>query len=210
LKKSDEEMSSICLSIKEHISNLPSENPFNPFEQWTATDKHKSKLIHILVNKKMPKTIRELAPFLDFNAARSTDQCTPLHLSAWTKNPETIELLVELGGDPTLKNKYGENTEELVKVQQQVRPLYASLPVCLPRSFSPLATTLFPPPPPLLPYSSLPPLLSSPTPQLLNSSTTPCLCPSVSASLYLSLYSSLSLPLCLLPSSSEGNYRLPT
>jgi hypothetical protein len=68
LKKNDEEMLSICLSI---VSKMPAENPF---ASWTATDKHKSKLIHILVNKKMPKTIRELAPFLDFNAARSTDQ----------------------------------------------------------------------------------------------------------------------------------------
>lgn len=80
-------------------------------------DKHKSKVIHILVSSNKPKSIRALAPFLNINEQRSSDKCTPLHIAAWTKNPELISLLVELGGDMSIENKYGECVEELIKVR---------------------------------------------------------------------------------------------
>jgi len=82
---------------------------------FSAKDKHKSRLIHFLVSWNKPESIRGLSPYLNINEQRSSDQCTPLHLSAWTKNPELTELLLELGADPLIKNKYGENTEDLVK-----------------------------------------------------------------------------------------------
>jgi oligoribonuclease len=117
LKKSDEELHDICVGI---IGTLRSEESTeNPFEGWTSTDKHKSKLIHMLVTWNKPKTIRAIQDYVNINEGRSTDQCTPLHLSAWTKKPELIDLLIELGADPMLRNKYGEDTEQLVKVQGQ-------------------------------------------------------------------------------------------
>lgn len=110
LSCSDEQLTEICIEIINH-----STFDHGVFQSWTATDKHKSKLIHVLIMKNKPKTIKNISPYVNMNEPRTTDQCTPLHLSAWTQKPELIDLLIELGCDKLLKNKYGEDCAELVK-----------------------------------------------------------------------------------------------
>jgi oligoribonuclease len=109
IKLDDEECAAALLDIVAREDYAPL------VRTWTAKDKHKHKLIHLLVNFKKPQSVQAIHPYVDMNEPRSSDQCTPLHLSAWTKNDTLIELLIDLGCDKTLKNKYGEDCDALVK-----------------------------------------------------------------------------------------------
>lgn len=89
---------------------------------WRLNNKHKHALVHELVRRKKGEALRHVVDTykFDINIARSSDQCTPLHLSAWTKQPDLMKLLLELGADPTLKNKYGEDSSELIEITKKM------------------------------------------------------------------------------------------
>mmetsp|Transcript_5160 Transcript_5160/g.11422 ORF Transcript_5160/g.11422 Transcript_5160/m.11422 type:complete len:323 (+) Transcript_5160:94-1062(+) len=108
---SDEEFCEMCLEVAGRDAGA--------LRAYSKKDKHKSKLIHLLVMQNRPHSIRGLSPYLDINEARSSDQCTPLHVSKWTNKAEVTELLLELGADPSLRNSYGECTLDLAETVQQ-------------------------------------------------------------------------------------------
>lgn len=83
---------------------------------WRLTGKHPNSLIHVLVQKNRGDLVEHLVGHHQFeiNGHRSSDLCTPLHLAAWTKNDNLVTLLLRLGADSTLKNKYGEDCQQLV------------------------------------------------------------------------------------------------
>ncbi|GMH82743.1 hypothetical protein TL16_g09365 [Triparma laevis f. inornata] len=89
--------------------------------EWRDLSKHKHAIVHILVNFNKQKAIAGLVPKLNqINAPRSSDLCTPLHLSIWKKNLMLSSLLIDMGADSALKNNYGEDCEKLkVQVAQQ-------------------------------------------------------------------------------------------
>ena len=81
---------------------------------WRDSSKHKHAVTHILVNFNKQRALLELMPLLDQqDVPRSSDKCTPLHLSIWKKNLKLSELLLDAGCDPTIKNRYGEDCLEL-------------------------------------------------------------------------------------------------
>ena len=43
-----------------------------------------------------------------------------MHLSAWTRNFELTKLLLDLGADPSIKNSYGEDTNQLAKLTTEL------------------------------------------------------------------------------------------
>ena len=106
------------------VNNLISKYGIEEVITWRSTDKHAHTLIHVLVNYNKQQAIKALAvPLGQLNEQRASDRCTPLHLSAWKKNIELTELLLELGADPLIENKYGENTlklQELVKRSKNI------------------------------------------------------------------------------------------
>eukprot|EP01035_Chromulina_nebulosa_P065846 gene65846-90102_t len=57
---------------------------------------------------------------LALNEQRPKDGCTPLHLSAWTRNFDLTQLLLDLGADPTIKNNYGEDCSQLAKLTTEL------------------------------------------------------------------------------------------
>jgi len=84
---------------------------------WKLRGKHPNTLIHELVRKKRGNIIEHLVAHhqFDINEPRASDLCTPLHLAAWTKNNDLVVLLLRLGAEPTLQNKYGEDCKQLVE-----------------------------------------------------------------------------------------------
>jgi hypothetical protein len=111
--KTDDILTDICADIitKAELDGIDLQIIFGT---WKASDKHQHALSHILVQRNYPKTLRLVHSFADINAQRITDQCTPLHLSAWGKKNELIELLIELGADPSISNKYGETVQVII------------------------------------------------------------------------------------------------
>lgn len=65
----DEELCALCLGII-------ARNGSAALQAYTAKDKHKHKLIHLLVNNNKVVTITALAKYLDINEARPNDLCT--------------------------------------------------------------------------------------------------------------------------------------
>lgn len=86
-------------------------------KSWRRAGKHPNTLIHELVSKKYGGPVVDWLVTtykFDINAHRTSDLCTPLHLAAWTENDAVVGLLLRLGANPALKNKYGEDSAELV------------------------------------------------------------------------------------------------
>ena len=79
LRASDEDLKTLLATIVQEFGG-------DVLKEFQAVDKHKSKLQHLLVMKKKPLTIQEVQGYLDWNVGRASDQCTPLHLSKWTKS----------------------------------------------------------------------------------------------------------------------------
>lgn len=104
--------------------------------EWRDLSKHKHAIVHILVNFNKQKAIAGLVPKLNqINAPRSSDLCTPLHLSIWKKNLTLSSLLIDMGADSALKNNYGEDCEKL-KVQVRKKIDNASFVASLKRAAS--------------------------------------------------------------------------
>lgn len=83
-------------------------------ESWCdESNKHKHKVIHILVSRNYAKAVRVAAELeFNLNVQRESDLCTPLHLAMFYRKKHVIETLVALGVDQTLKNRYGEACDE--------------------------------------------------------------------------------------------------
>jgi len=78
------------------------------FTAW-RDGKHKGSLLHLVAGRnKMGATRFLVEKGFKVNEQRPGDGCSPLHLAAWSKHDEMMALLVELGADPGLTNKYGE------------------------------------------------------------------------------------------------------
>lgn len=92
-------------------------------EQWFQPEsKHKNLLIHDFVRLNWPKTLEHAVTSLGFNMnfQRQYDLNTALHLTKWYKRPEIATLLVRLGADVTIKNKYDETAEALEELKEEM------------------------------------------------------------------------------------------
>jgi len=105
-------------SIIEGLDGLISNFGVDVLKAWRLNSKHKHALVHELVRRKKGPALKYLvkAHQFDINVPRESDQCTPLHLSGWTKQPELMKLLVDLGADTTLENKYGEDGSKVLAI----------------------------------------------------------------------------------------------
>ena len=75
--------------VIEDGNRLISQYGIEELRTWRSTDKHQHSVLHVLVNFSKLEAIKALTKRLDqLNAQRASDQCTPLHLSAWKKNIE--------------------------------------------------------------------------------------------------------------------------
>ena len=111
--------------VIEEGNRLISQYGIEELRTWRSTDKHQHSVLHVLVNFNKLEAIKALNDLtMDLlNIQRTSDQCTPLHLSAWKKNIHLTEFLLNLGADPLIENKYGENTsalQELVKRSKNI------------------------------------------------------------------------------------------
>jgi len=90
--------------------------------EWRLDNKHKHALVHELVRRRKSEALGHIVSThkFDINVPRSSDQCTPLHLALWTKQPDLMKLLLDLGADPTLKNKYGEDSSKLLEITKKM------------------------------------------------------------------------------------------
>jgi oligoribonuclease len=96
------------------VDNLIANHGIEAVKEWRDKSKHKHAIVHILVNFNKQRALSALLPKLDqVNLPRSSDQCTPLHLSIWKKNLELSSILFKLGADSSLKNSYDEDCEML-------------------------------------------------------------------------------------------------
>ena len=80
---------------------------------WRSDTKHKHNLLlEFVFLKKLSLVERLVKEYgFDVNIQRPSDGCTPLHLSAWVKEPKLTDLLIQLGADPKIKNNYNESCE---------------------------------------------------------------------------------------------------
>lgn len=90
---------------------------------WRLVGKHPNTLIHEYVRKNYKEAVEHLVKNHQFqsqlNNHRTSDLCTPLHLAGWTKNDDLVVTLIQLGADPNLENKYGENNSKLAEIAKK-------------------------------------------------------------------------------------------
>jgi len=96
-----------------------------PVEAWRLTNKHKHAIVHELATRGKEAELTHLVKNYNFNIniPRASDQCTPLHLAGWTKKPELMKILLNLGANPKLENKYGENCDRLLETVAKMENL---------------------------------------------------------------------------------------
>ena len=77
--------------------------------------------LHAAARMGCAKIVRQLVKRYgcDVNRSRRKDKATALHLAAYYGHSAVVELLLELGADKTLKNKYGETALESAHAAQQ-------------------------------------------------------------------------------------------
>mmetsp|Transcript_106957 Transcript_106957/g.190164 ORF Transcript_106957/g.190164 Transcript_106957/m.190164 type:complete len:693 (-) Transcript_106957:325-2403(-) len=73
--------------------------------------RHEHFLVHELVHQGKGEVLKFLVQQHGFSldVQRSSDQCTPLHLANWIGKEDLAAMLVEIGADPTITNKYGDS-----------------------------------------------------------------------------------------------------
>ena len=99
------------IQIIEYLSNLFQVYGNELINAWCSNDKNKNKLVHLLTQFNKQDALCKFCSSLNINDQREKDGCTPLHIAAWTKNDDLIHLLLKIGGNPKIQNKYGETTE---------------------------------------------------------------------------------------------------
>ncbi|CAF0910802.1 unnamed protein product, partial [Didymodactylos carnosus] len=91
-------------------------------QTWrNQSTKHKHSLILELILTWHTQLVRHAVEKykFDLNVQRESDDNTPLHLCGWYQKAEMFALLIELGADTTLKNKYDELAAGLNEYQQK-------------------------------------------------------------------------------------------
>ena len=109
--------------IIETLDKLVQEFGRDKVQQWfQGQSKNQNHLIHEFVRVGWGKTLEHAVKDLgfDMNVQRQYDKNTALHLAKWYKRPEMAELLLRLGADPTIKNKYDEAPEGLDELKEQM------------------------------------------------------------------------------------------
>jgi oligoribonuclease len=77
-------------------------------------------LLHLLVSKGKTEGVKYLISKKFNLETQRGDGNTPLHLSAWTKNPELIATLVDAKVDPSIQNKYGEDCKSIIETRERM------------------------------------------------------------------------------------------
>eukprot|EP00732_Lithocolla_globosa_P005932 Lithocolla_globosa_v1_NODE_6506_length_1076_cov_5.807052.p1 type:complete len:318 gc:universal NODE_6506_length_1076_cov_5.807052:99-1052(+) len=113
IKKDDE---NICEALKELVAKYGKDTVLN----WRSSSKHKHSLLFEMTVRCKLKALRCLVKEygMDINSQRPSDKCTPLHLSGWYKNPQMIDLLLELGADDKILNGYGEDASKTLETRK--------------------------------------------------------------------------------------------
>eukprot|EP01127_Copromyxa_protea_P015609 TRINITY_DN4513_c0_g1_i7.p1 TRINITY_DN4513_c0_g1~~TRINITY_DN4513_c0_g1_i7.p1 ORF type:complete len:162 (-),score=26.94 TRINITY_DN4513_c0_g1_i7:599-1084(-) len=106
--------------LVEALSQLVTDYGATAVGEWRSNSQNKDSIMHIFVRLGLLEGVSYLVgQGLDINAQRTEDGCTPLHLAAWFKRSDMISLLLGLGADPSIKNKYNENCEELILMREK-------------------------------------------------------------------------------------------
>lgn len=109
LKERDQERMIATFSV------LVDQHGLEALRSWRLEgSKHEHTSVHELTKKCSVKVIQFLVKRHGFNlnVHRSSDLCTPLHLAQWTNQADLVQKLIDLGADPSLKNKYGEDVHQ--------------------------------------------------------------------------------------------------